>query len=52
MESIHLGTCKMWSLQAGGLYMQVVFRVGLTVYCNKTENEMIYSGLFVQVIAD
>ncbi len=34
MESIPLGTCKMWSLYTGGLYVQVVFRVGLTVcYC-------------------
>ncbi len=31
MERIHLGTCKLLSLQAGGLYMQVVFRAGLTV---------------------
>ncbi len=31
MDNIHLGTCKMWSLQAGGLYIQVVFKAGLTV---------------------
>ncbi len=37
MENISLGTCKMWSLKAGGLYIQVVFRAGWTViiiYCN------------------
>ncbi len=32
MEDIYLGACKMWSLQAGGLYMQVVFRAGQTLY--------------------
>ncbi len=32
MESIPLGTCKMWSLVPGGLYIQVVFRGGLAAY--------------------
>ncbi len=35
MKSIHLGTCKTCKMQAlsvGGLYIQVVFRAGLTVY--------------------
>ncbi len=31
MESIHLGTCKKRSLQAGGLYIQVVLRGGSIV---------------------
>ena len=32
MENIPLWTCKVWSLLAGGLYIQVVFTAGLTVY--------------------
>ncbi len=32
MDSIPMGTCKMWSLEAGGLYIQVVFREGATVF--------------------
>ncbi len=32
MESISLGNCKMWSLQAGGLHIQVAFRAGVTVF--------------------
>ncbi len=31
MGSIHMGKCKMWALQEGGLYTQVVFKAGLTV---------------------
>ncbi len=29
MEHIQLGSCKMWSLEAGGLSIQVVFRACL-----------------------
>ncbi len=36
MESTPLGTFKMWSLHAGGLYIQVVFRAGLYVAVNLT----------------
>ena len=33
MESMPLGTCKLWSLSAGGLYiLPVVFRAGSTVF--------------------
>ncbi len=32
IESILLATCKMCSLEAGGLYLQVLFREGLTVF--------------------
>ena len=32
MESIPLGTCVIWSIYAGDLYIQVVFRAGFTVY--------------------
>ncbi len=31
IESIPLGTCKMWLLYASGFYIQLVFRTGLTV---------------------
>ncbi len=31
MESISLETCKMWSLKASGLNIQVVFRIGFIV---------------------
>ena len=31
MKSMHIGTCDVWSLQAGGLYIKVVFRAGSTV---------------------
>ncbi len=31
-ESMSLGTCKTWSLKAGGLYIQVVFTAGFTVH--------------------
>ena len=39
VESISLGTCKMWSLYTGGLYIQVVFRVSSTV--NQRVSQMI-----------
>ncbi len=32
MEHIPLGTCKMWSFYPGGIYIQVVFKAGLTIY--------------------
>ena len=41
MVSIHQGTCKMWSLQAGGLYIQVVVRAGLTVHILEVTNPSI-----------
>ena len=31
-KDIPQGTCKVWLLYEGGLYIQVVFRVGLTVF--------------------
>ena len=31
MASLRLGTCKVWSLLAGGLYIHVVFRAGLSI---------------------
>ncbi len=31
MESIPLGTCRRWSLYTGGLYLQVVFKAGVTI---------------------
>ncbi len=31
MKSISLGTCKLWSLKAGGFCIQVVFRAYVTV---------------------
>ncbi len=31
MKRIPLGACKMWSLSAGGLYINMVFRARLTV---------------------
>ena len=37
MESMPVGTCKVWSLYRGGLYIQVVFRAGLTVYISLPE---------------